>query len=87
MLNGNLKTEMVRLNLSLLRVRIIKKPQRGIVVWFQDFLRELHPALLTSCSLVRIFVMAANLGRVVQLRITDNSIRSLSCKTTHHIFV
>lgn len=67
MLNGSLKTEMVRLNSSLLRGRVIKKPQMGLVVWFQDFFGELQPALLTSCSLVRIVVMAAHLGRVVQL--------------------
>lgn len=57
------KTEMARWNSRVCwGAGSLKTLQRGIVGGLQDFLRRLHPALSTSCSVTWIFVKAACLG-------------------------
>lgn len=73
---------------SVLGSGIIKNLKKTLWFGSKTSSKGLHPALSTSCSVVWIFVKAATLhkGSVVKPGITDDSIRSLSFRATHHIF-
>lgn len=73
---------------SVLGSGIIKNLKETLWFGSKTSSKGLHPALSTTCSVVWIFVKAATLhkGSVVKPGITDNSIRSLSFRATHHIF-